>query len=66
MAFLNASRTTAPDRLAELPAERTALRELEQLHRELITRHLEKTLKSDRVIREWMRGADGSLSGSAR
>ena len=50
--FLTASRTIAPDRLAEVPADRRTLRELEQLHRGLITMHLEKTLKSDRVLRD--------------
>jgi DNA repair protein RecO (recombination protein O) len=52
MAFLAASRTVSPDRVSELPAERRALRELERLHRGLITMHLEKTLKSDRVLRD--------------
>jgi DNA repair protein RecO (recombination protein O) len=55
MAFLAASRTIAPDRLGELPAGRATLRELEQLHRGLITMHLEKTLKSDRVLRDLRR-----------
>jgi len=55
MAFLAASRTLGPDRVSELPAERRTLKELEQLHRGLITMHLEKTLKSDRVLRELRR-----------
>jgi DNA repair protein RecO (recombination protein O) len=55
MAFLAASRTLGPDRAGELPAERGALRELEQVHRGLITMHLEKTLKSDRVLRDLRR-----------
>ena len=55
MAFLTASRTIAPDRLGELPVGRATLRELEQLHRGLITMHLEKTLKSDRVLRDLRR-----------
>jgi len=50
--FLTASRTIAPDRLADVPADRRTLRELEQLHRGLIAMHLEKTLKSDRVLRD--------------
>ena len=50
--FLTASRTVAPDRLADVPADRRTLRELEQLHRGLIAMHLEKTLKSDRVLRD--------------
>ena len=52
MAFLTASRTVSPDRVRELPAERRALKELEQLHRGLIAMHLEKTLNSDRVLRD--------------
>jgi hypothetical protein len=55
MAFLAASRTVSPDRVNELPAERGMLRELEQVHRGLIAMHLEKTLKSDRVLRDMRR-----------
>ena len=58
MAFLAASRTMAPDRVGELPAERRALTELENVHRTLITMHLEKTLKSDRVLRDLRRTSD--------
>jgi len=52
MAFLAASRGLPPERAGELPAERRTLRELEQVHRGLIAAHLEKTLKSERVLRE--------------
>ena len=52
MAFLAASRGLGPDRVSELPAERGTLNELEQVHRGLIAMHLEKTLKSDRVLRD--------------
>jgi DNA repair protein RecO (recombination protein O) len=55
MAFLAASRNVAPDRVSELPAERRMLKELEQVHRGLIAMHLEKTLKSDRVLRDLRR-----------
>ena len=55
MAFLAASRSLGPDRVSELPAGRGALRELEQLHRGLIAMHLEKALKSDRVLRDLRR-----------
>jgi len=55
VAFLAASRSLGPDRAAELPAGGRTLRELEQVHRGLITTHLEKTLKSDRVLRELRR-----------
>ena len=52
MAFLTASRTVAPQQVGEVPAPRAALRELEQVHRALIAMHLEKNLKSDRVLRD--------------
>ena len=52
MAFLAASRSLGPDRAGELPAEHRTLKELEQVHRGLIAMHLEKTLKSDRVLRD--------------
>jgi len=52
MAFLSASRTVAPQQVGSVPAPRSALKELEQVHRGLITMHLEKTLKSDRVLRD--------------
>jgi len=54
-AFLAASRTVAPERIGDVPAVPAALRELEQLHRGLIAMHLEKTLKSDRVLRDLRR-----------
>ena len=53
--FLAASRSVAPHRVGEVPAERRVLRELEHAHRALITMHLEKTLKSDRVLRDLRR-----------
>jgi DNA repair protein RecO (recombination protein O) len=55
IAFLTASRSAAPERVGELPAERRTLRELETVHRGLIAMHLEKTLKSDRVLRDLRR-----------
>ena len=57
VAFLTASRSAPPDRVGELPAERKTLRELETVHRALISMHLEKTLKSDRVLRDLRRHA---------
>ena len=54
-AFLAASRSVAPDRIGMLPADPIALRELEHVHRNLITMQLEKTLKSDRVLRDLRR-----------
>jgi DNA repair protein RecO (recombination protein O) len=55
VAFLTASRSVTPQQVGDVPAPRSALRELEQVHRGLITMHLEKNLKSDRVLRELRR-----------
>ena len=52
MAFLMASRSMGPEMVGGVPAGRRVLRELEQVHRGLIAMHLEKTLKSDRVLRD--------------
>ncbi len=57
MAFLAASRIAAPHQIGDVPAESRVLRELEHVHRVLITNHLEKTLKSDRVLRDLRRHA---------
>lgn len=54
-AFLTASRALSPARAAALPVNDGVLRELEGTHRALISMHLEKTLKSDRVLRELRR-----------
>lgn len=53
--FLAGSRGLPPHRVGELRGDRRVLRELEEVHRALIALHLEKTLKSDRVIRELRR-----------
>jgi DNA repair protein RecO (recombination protein O) len=55
VAFLTASRSVTPQHVGDLPVPRGVLKELENVHRALITMHLEKTLKSDRVIRELRR-----------
>jgi hypothetical protein len=55
--FLAESRALPPHRVGELPADRRVLRELENVHRTLIAMHLEKTLKSDRVLRDLRRHA---------
>jgi DNA repair protein RecO (recombination protein O) len=55
LAFLAASRSVPPNRAGELPAPRGVLKELETVHRALIAVHLEKTLKSDRVLRDLRR-----------
>ena len=56
-AFLAASRGVPPHRVGELVTDRRVLGELEAVHRTLIASHLEKTLKSDRVLRDLRRHA---------
>ena len=50
--FLKAAGAIAPDRLDALPLQARAARELETIHRRLLNLHLEKDLKSARVLRE--------------
>ncbi len=50
--FLKAAGGTSPDRLEALPLQPRAARELETVHRRLLNLHLEKELKSARVLRE--------------
>ncbi len=50
--FLKAAGGLAPDRLDTLALQPRAARELETLHRRLLHLHLEKELKSARVLRE--------------
>jgi DNA repair protein RecO (recombination protein O) len=57
VAFLNASRGIAPHQVGDIVADGRVLRELENVHRALIGMHLEKTLKSDRVLRDLRRHA---------
>ena len=52
MAFLAASRTVTPQQVGAVAVSRAVLKELEQVHRALIAMHLEKNLKSDRVLRD--------------
>src|SRR5262245_29698578 len=54
-AFLAEARTRSPFGLANVPVSAEALTELERAHRELIALHLEKDLKSARVLREMRR-----------
>jgi len=54
-AFLSAARHLSPLSLGTLSVSRAALRELEAMHRSLIATHLEKDLKSARVLREMRR-----------
>ena len=55
--FLAAARTVAPHDIGTVPVDIRAVRELERVHRALITMHLEKTLKSERVLRDLRRHA---------
>jgi DNA repair protein RecO (recombination protein O) len=55
MAFLAASRSVAPQQVGDVAVRRGVLQELETVHRALITMHLEKHLKSDRVLRDLRR-----------
>jgi len=55
MSFLAGSRAVAPQQVGDVPADARVLRELENVHRALIATHLEKTLKSDRVLRDLRR-----------
>ena len=54
-AFLDMARSCSPFALARVAVSRGTLRELEAAHRELIAMHLEKDLKSVRVLREMRR-----------
>jgi DNA repair protein RecO (recombination protein O) len=54
-AFLDAARASSPFALGDVRASHGTLRELEARHRELIALHLEKELKSVRVMREMRR-----------
>ena len=53
--YLGAARTVPPHDVGSVPVDARVLRELEGVHRTLISTHLEKTLKSDRVLRELRR-----------
>ena len=50
--FLAAAGVIAPDRLADARLTERASRELESVHRRLLALHLDKDLKSARVLRE--------------
>ena len=52
LVFLKSATTIAPEQLEHLPLGARAARELETAHRRLIHLHLEKELKSVRVLRE--------------
>jgi hypothetical protein len=50
--FLRAAARTAPEHMDSLELDARASRELETAHRRLLNTHLEKELKSVRVLRE--------------
>ena len=54
-AFLDAARSSSPFALANVAVSKRTLKEIETAHRELIAMHLEKDLKSVRVLREMRR-----------
>src|SRR5262249_50659697 len=54
-AFLTTARARSPFALADVAVSRGTLREIEAAHRSLIASHLEKDLKSARVLREMRR-----------
>src|SRR6185295_1717077 len=54
-AFLDAARTSSPFAIGDVKVSRRALSEVEGAHRGLIAMHLEKDLKSVRVLREMRR-----------
>ncbi len=56
MMFLHTATACAPENLAALTLGPRAARELETAHRRLIQEHLEKELKSARVLREMRQG----------
>jgi len=54
-AFLDTARSSSPFALANVAVSKRTLTEIELAHRELIAMHLEKDLKSVRVLREMRR-----------
>jgi DNA repair protein RecO (recombination protein O) len=53
LGFLRQAEALPPERLGEAVLVQRAGRELERVHRVLITAHLERELRSVRVLREW-------------
>jgi DNA repair protein RecO (recombination protein O) len=58
--FLRAAAMAAPETLNDVPLDPESGRGLETAHRRLINLHLDKELKSARVLREMSRGTAGS------
>ncbi len=57
LGFLAAARGLTPQRIGEYRLAPHVARELEAVHRALISLHLDKTLRSDRVLREMRRSS---------
>src|SRR4051812_23926255 len=57
LAFLRAARRTPPGEVSGLDVSRDTLAEIETVHRLLMGRHLERELKSTRVLRDLRRAA---------
>jgi DNA repair protein RecO (recombination protein O) len=57
VAFLASARAVSPQHVGRMATPPQVLKELENVHRNLIATHLEKTLKSDRVLRDLRRHA---------
>jgi hypothetical protein len=55
--FLTTARSVSPQQVGGVLVAPQVLKELENVHRALISMHLEKTLKSDRVLRDLRRHA---------
>jgi hypothetical protein len=53
--FLTAARKIGPRELSGLSADRVMLRELESLHRSIITTHLEREPRSIKVLKDMTR-----------
>jgi DNA repair protein RecO (recombination protein O) len=53
--FLRSAQELSPIRIGRVPVSARTLEELETVHRELIAMHLEKDLKSARVLKEMQR-----------
>ena len=56
--FLRAAASSGPDALDQMPLDPGAGRDLEIAHRRLLTVHLDKELKSARVLRSLMAGSE--------
>jgi recombinational DNA repair protein (RecF pathway) len=65
LGFLRAARHRAPAAMATVAVGAAALAELEAVHQVLVSRHLERELKSTRVVRDFRRLAAGRPARAA-